>query len=405
MLLDYNFDGGTPGICERISDDRLRFIPYANRSGCQWFYVCVRITGLPASGTAMLSIKWPRLWNADDCPPELDQESITRLTTYDSFAMAARNTVIQSHDMNNWVPVENVELREEDNTLEIPIKAHGAPVYIATQRPYTAQHYHKLIEDCGGQDACNIKQIGLSQAGRPLYGFFFGKKPKNPLIHIQAYQHATEFSGPLVADAMIRLLCSEDYAGMLQDVSFDFIPAVDIDALHYGMPLILHQTKEQPERLKHENPNRDWAAMHWPEVKAVIELIKSRMGDGRVYALGIDMHNGWHKAGDSGATYTISAQDEKTNPDHIRKQKDFVSFMYDNTDHQKPGTFWQHPTGGRTFSAAFTQHTGTPAHTLEFSRHIWWDRSESRFVHARPEFHERFAQQALKAMHAYFKQS
>ena len=405
MLLEYNFDGGTPGICEKAQAKRLRFIPYANRSGCQWFYVCVRLTELPAEGQSTLEIKWPRLWQADECPQGMAAESITRLTSYDSFAQAAVNTIIQSHDLTNWVPVEKVELRNDCSVLEIPVTAHGSPVYIATQRPYTSGHYRKLLDDCSKQKRCTVQEIGRSQAGHPLYGFFFGNRNKNPLIHIQAYQHATEFSGPLVADAMIRLLCSEEYSHIVQNMAFDFVPVIDVDALHYGMPLMLHQTREQPLRLERHNPNREWADPHWPEVKAVVELIKDRLIEKSRYVVGLDMHNGWHKAHDSGATYTIAAEDEAVNDGLIGRQKEFAEFMYEHTDHQQPGTFWQHATGGRTFSAAFTNLTEAPAHTLEFSRHIWWDRENACFVKARPEFHERFAKQAIEALHAYFTQS
>jgi hypothetical protein len=401
MQVVYDFDGGTPGLVEQVGTEHFRFLPYANQSGCQWFHVCVRVDGLAAGQRATVEIKWPPIWRAEDCPPVSPPEQIRRWTTYDSFSIVAVNTVVRSPDGVQWTPIEGVSRRAEDDTLLIPTKGNGAPVMVATQCPYRLAQYVDLIERCRASRRVTVDVIGRTQTGFALHAVRCEAAPGAPTVYVQAYQHATEFSGPLVADAMLRRLMDESVA-LPAGINFHFVPVVDLDALVYGMPMLLHQTLERPLRLAYPNPNREWRDRHWPEVAAIRNWITRQVAAGTRYVVALDLHNGWYKASASGATYTVAQPQDGMPADYIARQKAFVDHMYARTDHQEPGSYWQHATGGVTFATVFPGLTGGAlAYTLEFSRHMWWDRAARTYVAARPEFHARFAVQALDALGSY----
>lgn len=395
--LSYAFDGGTPGLVERRPDGTMRFKPSANQSGCQWFYICLKLEGLAAGDTEVVEIEWPRIWREEDCPAAATEEQVRRWTTYDSFCKAAVYTVIRSSDRSNWRPVTGVTRNEQEDVLHIPVVGDGCPVYLATQRPYCYKHYEQLVATCRDAATIEVETVGLSQAGLDLHAMRVEPCPGGPTVYLQAYQHATEFSGPLIVDAMLRLVA----AGEVGNINLHMVPVVDVDALYYGMPLLLAQTQSDSLRRRYPNPNREWKAPHWPEVRAVRTYLQRQVAAGTRYAVALDLHNGWYMAHTSGATYTIGSEKDGVDENCREQQRHFVDFMYACTDHQQPGSYWQHDADGATFAANAPAFIGAPAHTIEFSRHIWWDRQLKRFVPVRPEFHERYARQALLALAEY----
>jgi len=93
------------------------------------------------------------------------------------------------------------------------------------------------------------------------------------------------------------------------------------------------------------NPNRDWAAQTWSEVRALDAFIRSNVAAGRKYLLGLDLHNGWSQPKVSGACYTVLPPN-RADESLITEQKRFIDFMYARTDHEVPGRYWAHDAEG-----------------------------------------------------------
>ncbi len=256
--ITYHFDGETPCEIERLADDRFRCRPFANQSGSQWFQFCVQIVNLEPGQRITLEIDWPQIASADDLATA-DPEELHRQTQLESFVNVLPKTCVQSSDMRHWQPVSGIEA-PDGNRLTIPLESSSDSIYLSTQIPYTYASYDRLIRDLARIEPEAVRQIGWSRAGLPIRAISLpalASPETAPVVYIQAYQHATEFSGPLVADAMARYL-TEDPRGraVRNHLAFQIVPIVDVDALFYGMDLTLHAGGSP--RLRPGNINRDW---------------------------------------------------------------------------------------------------------------------------------------------------
>ncbi|MFW6066275.1 MAG: M14 family zinc carboxypeptidase, partial [Planctomycetota bacterium] len=291
----------------------------------------------------------------------------------------------------------------DDRTVSVPIRGTGRDIYLVTQKPYTADRLAALLGDAERAEPGCVRTLGLSQAGLPVSAVLLESDagPDAPTVYLQGYQHVTEFSGPLVIDAMIRhLLSGSPGRELRRKLAFHFAPVVDVDAVFYGPGIMLDP--HPPGELRAKNPNRDWRDLTWPEVRAVEGFLRKQLESGRRYVAGLDLHNGWHMADDSGGAYTVSSPEDHGEQTAAR-QKEFVDHMLARTDHEKPGNYWQHTAGGRTFKACFMDLTGNPiAHTVEFSRHMWWNREKQQYVPYGPDHPGKFARQAAEAMAEFF---
>lgn len=402
IRINHQFHAGTGCRVTRTGENRFACRPYATRSGCQWFYFCVRIENLPPDKRIKLDIHWPRIRTASDLG-DVDEEQLRRETEYDSFAKVLTKICLLSDDLLSFRRAEGVELTD-DETVSLPVCGTGGDLYLVTQMPYTATRHAALLADATQAEPDCVKTLGLSQAGLPVSAVLLESDagPEAPTVYVQGYQHVTEFSGPLVIEAMIRhLLDGGPGRGLRKNLAFHFVPAVDVDAVFYG-PAIMLNPRPVADDLRTKNPNRDWRDLDWPEVAAVERFLREQVDSGRRYVAGLDLHNGWHKAEDSGGAYTVSSPDEHDGQT-AASQKEFVDHMLARTDHEKPGNYWQHAAGGKTFKAYFIDLADTPiAHTVEFSRHMWWNREKQQYVPYGPDHPGNFAPQAAEAMVEFF---
>jgi hypothetical protein len=396
----FQFPAGTPCRAEESEHARLLCHPFANRSGCQWFHFCVRVEGLRDGQELTLDVEWPPIRSADQLP-DADAETLRRETEYDSFAKVLPRICLLSADLWSFSPAHGVELTGE-RTVSVPLLGTGRDLYLATQMPYTPARHAALLAEAERAEPGCVHTLGLSQAGLEVSTVRLEADAGSdaPTVYIQAYQHITEFSGPLIAEAMIRhLLAGGPGRELRRNVTFHITPAVDVDAVFYGPSLALDP---RPSELRKKNPNRDWQDLTWPEVRAIDGFLRSEVAGGRRYVAGLDLHNGWHMADDSGANYTVSTVEdagEKT----VAEQKAFIDHMLSRTDHERVGNYWQHAAGGRTFKSYFQRLTGVSlAHTVEFSRHLWWNRRKQAYEPYAPHHPEQFARQATAALAEFF---
>lgn len=413
LRLDCEFEGGTPFSVTRPNAGVLRLHPDTPFSGTQWFYFCVRIQSESATaGPARIEIQWPEKWSPDNLPPGVDAELAFRMTSHDSFAQASHRTIFVSRDMTTW---EKLPTQPADaaGVLAVDLPPVGPePLYLATQIPYRLSDYQALLAAAEAAEPGVVRQVGTSQHGRPVVVLRFpaggegGPSAEAPVVFIQAYQHLTEFSGCHVVDRMVRQLAGNPNHPLRRQASVEIVPALDVDGLAEGVPLLIDPKrgcgdKGEPPRSMETNPNRVWHTGLWPEVEAIRQWIEQGLAEGRAYRLFLDLHNGWYKLDHSGACYTVSCDDEAT-PERISREKQFADWMLERTDHERPGRYWQHNTGGRTFAAWTAGRCPTAqSHTIEFSRHIWWNRSRQGYEDAGVQHHRQFADQALSALAEY----
>lgn len=387
----------------RLHADTFEIRPYSPQSGSQTFFWRGLLTGLDSNSPVRLQLRWPPEWTVQDVLkrlPEANEETARRMTEHDSFAAALEKVLIWSADGRHWQPVEGVQ-RVDDDTVTWATDGWPSEVHVATQLAYTWADLEGLLACLRERPCCQVRRIGRSQAGLDLHAVSVpAKSPDAPTVYVQAYQHVTEFTGPWVIDTMLRRLTGAEDLVLRQDVNWHFVPAVDVDALHYGPPWAMAE-RSWPS-VRDRNPNRDWQEGTWPEVAAIRAWLAELISAGQAPAIALDLHNGWWKVHAPGSCYTLACEGH-ADPQYIAAQKRFVAFMLGRTDHAEPGSTWQHAAiGGSTFANWMRDRAPKClAHTVEFSRHIWWDRQAGRYVDARPEHPARFAVQFADALHAF----
>ncbi|MCC5828856.1 MAG: hypothetical protein JJU36_05355 [Phycisphaeraceae bacterium] len=411
MKLDHDFEGGTPFDVERPESGIMSIVPRAPGSGSQWFYLCFRCRcdGQGPHADDVMCIRWPRSYGVEDLPPELDEEVRFRMTSHDNFAAALHRTLFWSPDMRTWKKLK-VEPADSDRSIMVPVPDQKRAVYIATQIPYLATYYESLIEHVRSVEPDALLTLGKSQGGRPIYGFRFADRDQEstdddsaigPVLHLQAYQHLTEFTGPRVLDAIARALAGRPDHPLRAKMTVDMVPVVDVDGLDEGVGMLLEPPEDGQPRAGEPNPNRCWSNGAWPEVEAVRAHVRRTINQGGDYRLALDLHNGWYKVDVSGACYTMEPA-SRADEAYRGRQKRFIDWMYRHTDHDKPGTYWEHDTGGRTFASWLpTLCPDVTACTVEFSRHIWWNRKRESYEPVDVHHPEQFALQALEAITEY----
>ncbi len=400
LEVDYLFDGGTPCDVERRRDGSIFCRPFSTVSGTQHFACGVRVSGDADEFPVKLTVAWPRRWRGEDVPVGFEPEIARRMTAPDSFVRVLhRCCVFLPRGGERWERLINVGVDEGSETASVVLSGPGV---VATQRPYTWAEHRSLIGWAREQPACVVDEIGRSREGLPIHAVTIaGSDARAPTVWVQAYQHVTEYTGPIVIDAMARRLAAREASEAASRLTWQFVPAVDIGGLRYGVGY--HVGPRSSACVRDRNPNRDWHEGTWPEVAAVRSFIEAELEAGRRYGLALDLHNGWDRAHTSGACYTVHP--DSAGVDYVNRQRSFVDWMYDHTDHTEPGQYWQHDTAGRSFTSYFAQLTGALAHTVEFSRHLWWERASRSYRPIEPTDPERFVAQAVDAIGGYFDRS
>jgi hypothetical protein len=347
-----------------------------------------------------LEIVWPRVWTAADMPDETDPEVVSRMTRHDSFLSVMPHAIMRSGDLDDWLPVDGVRMDESTDTAVVPLVGDGRPIYVCTQIPYRPSRYLALLDHVRGVAPKALHEIGRSQAGQTLYMVNLPATDcpfaDAPTVYVQALQHCDEFTGGFVVDALLRELLDEAAGPPLRRrINWQIMPMLDVDGLH---GLQEQAVAQMGKNVRRKNPNRDWDAGEWPEVAAVRQWWRQQIDAGCRYAVCFDLHNGWSNRRESGACYTIFV-DPRTPPEHLARQRRFIDFLYERTDHET-GKYWgsQLPFG-MTCKEAFYRLTGSPlSYTVEFSRHVWWDRALQAYVPSRPDYPRRYARDVAKAV-------
>jgi hypothetical protein len=399
MNITTDFPEATPCEIEIQSPSRARCRFTSKTCGSQTFHFCVRVEGLARGQQAELEVIWPVVTTPSSRKPE--PGSGKSQVMMDSFLTVVPKTLMRSRDLDNWLPLAGVRLDEEADTMVVPLVGDGEPIYLASQVPYRPSYYQALLEHVrsGAPDA--LREIGRSQAGSPLYVVDLPATGADaadaPAVYVQALQHCGEHSGAFVVDTLLRMLLDGEAAQPLRRrVHWQIMPMLDVDGFHRRQDQAIATLGSN---VRGKNPNRDWNVGEWPEVAAVLNWWQQQMDAGRRYRACLDLHNGWSNRGESGASYTVFT-DDVAGAEDIASQREFIDFMYARTDHEI-AKYWASRTaaGHMTCKEAFYRATDTPlSFTVEFSRHMWWDRTSQSYVAPRPDHPRRWAHDMAPAM-------
>jgi len=399
ISFDYNFSGATPLTVETISDFSYRIKPVTKISGSQFFYLSFRINNFRKDEVLHLELAWPPVATAANFPAGTSPEVIQRQTLFGNFASVVPDILYYSYDKKNWSHIPDKGVLGENGVIKFSLKGNGKPLYFATQVPFTYERYQALLKYVTKKEPTAVKNIGNTQRGEPMYALVFGSKKKEAkTIFIQSLQHGNEFTGPLVANAMIHyLLDNKDGKKLREKYAFQFIPVFDIDYLHYTLnpSLGTKDNRESAQIKRTDNPNRDWVKKTWVEVNNVDRFIDENLKIGTKYLIGFDLHNGWGNKEDSGGSYLAfpknSAPDE-----YIAKQFEFNDYMIKNTDH----IMYREPLSVGVeglFFRYFYEKTGALSILIEFSRFEWWNREKKAYAPTNQDSQDIYAIQAIQA--------
>lgn len=397
----------TPARITALGPRHLRADPLLAVSGSQWFSFAVRVEGLAPGETGRLDLHWPPQPRVEDLVNPT-AEDIDRLTQHDSFATVLADTIHVAEAATDadlvtahWIRPAVAPLGAE--AVAVTLVGTGRPLTLVTQLPYTPAHLEALLAHVSTHAPGAVRALGPTREGRHIPALIFDDRaPADaPVIHLQAYQHLTEFTGPLVLDAFARRLV-DTIAGreLRRRFVLDLVPAVDLDGLVHG--LAWHRAAQLlPGELRAKNINRDWVDGEYAEVRAVRAHLEARRAAGRRHALIFDLHNGWKNRREAGACYTIFPRD-RASEETRAAQRACIDFLTDRTDHCPTGEFyWEHDAPG-TFSHSASLLTGCPlSFTVEFSRFQTWDHIARRPAPYDVEWHDRFAGQLVSALLAW----
>jgi hypothetical protein len=385
-----------PADVRQLGPRHLRVTPALAWSGSQWFYWCGSVRDLGEGETGMIDLVWPPVAQAESMAGA-SAETIERHTRHASFASVLPQTIVTSPDFRAWTLVPGVSpSASEPNVVRIPLRGTGREIFVATQVPYTFDDLSRLLSDVEATEPGAVREIGHSRGGIPLkvVELRSASGEDAPICYVQAYQHLTEFTGPLVADALVRWLLTPAGRTARRRLAFHILPAVDVDGLRMGFAARRAVAKD---RGPSKNINRDWFDEEYTEVRAVVANLKRLTSGGRRFACGLDLHNGWSEPTRSGGCYTIFPPGAVAEP--VRDtQRGFADALQSRTDHDPPGTHWEFDAAG-AFHRRFYALTGCPlSFTVEFSRFKTWSRRAGAYETYAPEFHGRFAPQLAEAL-------
>ncbi len=186
-----------------------------------------------------------------------------------------------------------------------------APVlYVAMMPPYLQSHLDRLIAQTSGRDTLAVKDLWVSEEGRPGKVFEIGNPSGLFRIWITARMHAFEAVSSWVADGLIRwaLSADPDAQWLLKNARLCVVPMVDVDSVHHGgsgkhrAPICFaRDAREQP---------------HWNAIKALLSAWKQEGAPD----LFLDLHG---PSGNWNDLYFYAPQPSLTTPAY---ERDLVGF-------------------------------------------------------------------------------
>lgn len=192
-----------------------------------------------------------------------------------------------SQDGKLWGAVGSTDTKPEfeqdslpaEYTFQLAVKT--TPTWVAAQELSTSA----IVDAWGKKLNGTSSVIGYSTWGKPLHVVKIGNANSRNRILIIGRQHPPEVTGTLAQEAFVEEILSDKPAAkkFRQQFLIYVVPLMNPDGVDGGF-------------WRHNaggiDLNRDWAAFHQPETKAVKEFLQQELGDGKSKLwFGLDFHS------------------------------------------------------------------------------------------------------------------
>jgi Zinc carboxypeptidase/Cytosolic carboxypeptidase N-terminal domain len=229
VTFDTNFEGGSLGRVERLSDTEFRCHVEGqedergrNRQA-SWYYF--RLDHLDDTRAIKLTLT-DLVGEYNDRPG----------------AVPAGPDILPVYSENGrtWRHVDRGQWDDGKKEMIITLHPRGRTLWIAHVPPYTPADLDRLLADVRRHPHALVEVIGKSVQGRDLHMVTI-TEPQTPdaakrSLFLMSRQHAWEAGTSYVAEGAIRFLVSDDpsAAQLRRDNIFRFIPMVDVDGCATG---------------------------------------------------------------------------------------------------------------------------------------------------------------------------
>ena len=194
---------------------------------------------------------------------------------------------VMSYDGDHCVGIEGKSWNEDGTVLTFKQRFTGAPAWIASFFPFTAEHVTRFIERHRGCPYFQVGAVGKTKAGRDirLYTITDPGVPEadKRVILFTTLQHDLETTGALAVEGLCRFVLSDDPRAkkLRREFVFYVVPRMDPDGIDQGnmyCPV--------------GNLNRQWGLGTTAETTSVEKFVKDLAARGRKVDLFMDFH-GW----------------------------------------------------------------------------------------------------------------
>lgn len=189
-----------------------------------------------------------------------------------------------SEDGQHWTQLaaDRVIVSDDGQSFFLRITLDEGPLWISAQEPLGSDYYLDWFRDMAANETTEVKVLGSSAEGRPIYAAFAGNGPD--YILLLGRQHPPEVTGALALRAFVDNVLSHTPLAeeFRQAYSVVIVPFLNPDGVALGH--WRHNTGSV-------DLNRDWGPFTQPETRLVRKLLEQRENRGDRIRLMLDFHS------------------------------------------------------------------------------------------------------------------
>ncbi|HEY1238925.1 MAG TPA: M14-type cytosolic carboxypeptidase [Bryobacteraceae bacterium] len=278
MTVSTDFEGGSLGRIERLSDTHFRFAVKGEKDQdgrnrqANWYYF-----RMDHAGAKELTLDIVNLAGEYNYQP--NRGAITKDTP-----------PVISYDGRTWKHVETFEYDAAEPKLTLHILPKQSRFWIAHVPPYTGQDLSRLRSFAVHHSDFYEEVIGKTAGGRDLTLWTISTTPlpkDKPTVWLMFRQHSWEAGSSWAGEGAVRALLREDAAGRRarQAIIWKIFPLCDPDGVARGGVRF---------NVNGYDLNRNWDvkdARKMPEIAAQREAVAAWLRDGHAIDLYFSLHN------------------------------------------------------------------------------------------------------------------
>jgi len=278
MTVGTNFEGGSLGNIERVSDTHFRLAVKGEKDQdgrnrqANWYYFRI-----DHAGTKELTL------DIVDLPGEYNYQPNRGAITKDT-------PPVISYDQRTWRHVETFEYDPVEPKLILHILPKQSRFWIAHVPPYTGQDLSRLRSFAVRHSDFHEQVIGKTAGGRDLVLWTISTTPDSkdkPTVWLMFRQHSWEAGSSWAGEGAVRALLRDDVKSRRarQAIIWKIFPLCDPDGAARGGVRF---------NANGYDLNRNWDvedAGKMPEIAAQRDAVRAWLRDGHTIALYFSLHN------------------------------------------------------------------------------------------------------------------